>query len=250
MSNAVELQVKKNIGIIILKNEKKLNALNYKMRSNIIKILKKLKKNKKIKAVVITGAGTKAFCSGQDLYEMSRFTYKDVIKWINQFKILYSCIRSFEKPIVGAINGVAAGSGFQLALLTDIRISHKNAKFGQVEINSGVTSIIGPWIIEKVIGFSNCVELCLSGKLISGEEAKSKGIVHHFTNKKNVLKKSIKIARDLSLKPENAMILTKRRLWQIFKADLNETFKAAIFYHMKSFNLGEPQKVSKKFLKK
>ena len=68
--------------------------------------------------------------------------------------------------------------------------------------------------------------------------------------KKNVLKKSIKIARDLSLKPENAMILTKRRLWQIFKADLNETFKAAIFYHMKSFNSGEPQKVSKKFLKK
>ena len=61
MSNAVEFQVKKNIGIIILKNEKKLNAWNYKMRSNIIKIFKKLKKNKKIKAVVITGAGNKAF---------------------------------------------------------------------------------------------------------------------------------------------------------------------------------------------
>ena len=56
---------------------------------------------------------------------------------------------------MGAINGVAAGSGFQLALLTDIRISHKNAKFGQVEINSGVVSIIGPWIIEKVLGFSS-----------------------------------------------------------------------------------------------
>ena len=137
-TKTVEFQIKKNIGIIILKNEKKLNAWDYDMRSTIIKIFNKQKNNKKIKALVITGSGTKAFCSGQDLHEMSKFTYKDVIKWINQFKILYSCIRSFEKPIVGAINGVAAGSGFQLALLTDIRISHKNAKFGQVEINSGV----------------------------------------------------------------------------------------------------------------
>ncbi len=249
-TKTVEFQIKKNIGIIILKNEKKLNAWDYDMRSTIIKIFKKQKHNKKIKALVITGSGTKAFCSGQDLHEMSKFTHKDVIKWINQFKILYSCIRSFEKPIVGAINGVAAGSGFQLALLTDIRISHKNAKFGQVEINSGVVSIIGPWIIEKVLGFSNCVELCLTGKLVSGEEAKNKGIIHHFTNKKDVLKKSIKIARDLSLKPTNAMTLTKRRLWQIFKADLNEIFKSAIIYHKKSFNSGEPQKVSKKFLKK
>ena len=79
---------------------------------------------------------------------------------------------------------------------------------------------------------------------------KIKGIIHHFTNKKDVLKKSIKIARDLSLKPTNAMTLTKKRLWQIFKADLNEIFKSAIIYHKKSFNSGEPQKVSKKFLKK
>tara|TARA_B100001113_G_scaffold131545_1_gene107581 strand:+ start:683 stop:1339 length:657 start_codon:yes stop_codon:yes gene_type:complete len=211
-TKTVEFQIKKNIGIIILKNEKKLNAWDYDMRSTIIKIFNKQKHNKKIKALVITGSGTKAFCSGQDLYEMSKFTYKDVIKWINQFKILYSCIRSFEKPIVGAINGVAAGSGFQLALLTDIRVSHKNAKFGQVEINSGVVSIIGPWIIEKVLGFSNCVELCLTGKLISGEEAKIKGIIHHFTNKKDVLKKSIKIAQRFVLKTDKCNDFNQKKI--------------------------------------
>ena len=241
---------KKNIAILTLSREKTLNAWTSKMRKQICKVFAELKKKKHIKAIIITGSGKKAFCSGQDLNEIKNFKSKNVNQWINEFKQVYTAIRSAEIPVIAAINGVAAGSGFQLALLTDIRVSHSKARFGQVEINSGVVSIIGPWIIEKVLGMSKTIELCLTGQLIDGKEAKKNGIVHYLTERDKVMSMSLKIARQLSDKPEKAMKLTKKRIWEMFKEDMNNVFEKAKIYHTESFNSGEPQKKSKYFLKK
>ena len=238
---------KKNIAILTLNREKTLNAWNSKMRKQICNIFSKLKKRKNIKAIIITGSGKKAFCSGQDLNEIKNFKSKNVNQWLKEFKQVYTAIRSADIPVIGAINGVAAGSGFQLALLTDIRVSHPQARFGQVEINSGVVSIIGPWIIEKVLGMSKTIQLCLTGELIDGKEAKKNGIVNYLTQKEKVMFLSIKIAKQLSAKPERAMKLTKKRIWEIFKEDMNEVFKKAKKYHKQSFNSGEPQKKTKYF---
>ena len=241
---------KKNIAILTLSREKTLNAWTSEMRKQICKIFSELKKKKHIKAIIITGSGKKAFCSGQDLNEIKNFKSKNVNQWINEFKQVYTAIRSAEIPVIGAINGVAVGSGFQLALLTDIRVSHSKARFGQVEINSGVVSIIGPWIIEKVLGMSKTIELCLTGQLIDGKEAKKNGIVHYLTERDKVMSMSLKIAKQLSDKPEKAMKFTKKRIWEMFKKDMNDVFEKAKIYHKESFNSGEPQKKSKYFLKK
>ena len=241
---------KKNIAILTLSREKTLNAWTSEMRKQICKIFSELKKKKHIKAIIITGSGKKAFCSGQDLNEIKNFKSKNVNQWINEFKQVYIAIRSAEIPVIAAINGVAAGSGFQLALLTDIRVSHAKARFGQVEINSGVVSIIGPWIIEKVLGMSKTIELCLTGQLIDGKEAKKNGIVHYLTERDKVMSMSLKIAKQLSDKPEKAMKFTKKRIWEMFKKDMNDVFEKAKIYHKDSFNSGEPQKKSKYFLKK
>ena len=208
---------KKNIAILTLNREKTLNAWNSKMRKQICNIFSKLKKRKNIKAIIITGSGKKAFCSGQDLNEIKNFKSKNVNQWLKEFKQVYTSIRSAEIPVIGAINGVAAGSGFQLALLTDIRVSHPQARFGQVEINSGVVSIIGPWIIEKVLGMSKTIHLCLTGELIDGKEAKKNGIVNYLTQKEKVMSLSIKIAKQLSEKPERAMKLTKKEYGKYLK---------------------------------
>ena len=241
---------KKNIAIITLNREKTLNAWTSQIRKKICKIFSEIKKKKRIKAVIITGSGNKAFCTGQDLNEIKNFKSKNVKKWINEFKEVYAAVRSAEIPVIGAINGIAAGSGFQLALLTDIRVSHSNARFGQVEINSGVVSVIGPWIMEKVLGMSKTIELCLTGKLIDGKEAKKIGIVHYLTKKDQVMSLSLKIAKQLSEKPNKAMKLTKKRIWEMFKKDMNNVFEKAKMYHRQSFDSGEPQKKSKYFLKK
>ena len=249
MYKNITLKIKDNIGILTLNRKKVLNAWNKEMRFEICNVFKNINK-KKIKALIITGSGEKAFCSGQDLNELKNFKENQVDAWIEEFKKVYSSIRSAKIPIIGAINGVAAGSGFQLALLTDIRVSHKKAKFGQVEINSGVVSIIGPWIIEKVLGLSKTIELCLTGRLVMGKEAYNLGVIHHLTKSENVMQLSLKIAKELSKKPEKAMQLTKIRIWEVFKEGMDETFKKAKEYHRKSFHFKEPQEISKKFLKK
>ena len=249
MYKNITFKIKDNIGILTLNRKKVLNAWNKEMRFEICDVFKNINK-KKIKALIITGSGEKAFCSGQDLNELKNFKENQVDAWIEEFKKVYSSIRSAKIPIIGAINGVAAGSGFQLALLTDIRVSHKKSKFGQVEINSGVVSIIGPWIIETVLGLSKTIELCLTGRLVKGKEAYNLGIIHHLTKSEKVMQLSLKIAKELSNKPEKAMQLTKLRIWEVFKEGMDDTFKKAKEYHRKSFRLNEPQKISKKFLKK
>ncbi len=250
MNKSILYEERDNVGIITLNREKVLNAWNKEMRVKICKIFKKIKKEKKIKAVILTGAGKKAFCAGQDLNELKNFKTNQVEGWIDEFKKVYTAIRSAEIPTISCINGVAVGSGFQLILLTDIRISHQKTKFGQVEINSGITSITGAWIIEKVLGLSKSIELCLTGKLVGGKKAYDIGIIHHLTSQKNVMKLSLKIAKELSYKPQHAMRLTKKRIWELFKDEMEETFKSAKKYHKISFKIGEPQKTTKDFLKK
>ena len=248
--NGIIFEEKNKIGIITLSKERVLNAWNKEMRTTICQIFKKIKKQKKIKAVIITGAGEKAFCAGQDLNELKDFKPSQIESWIDEFKNVYSAIRSSEIPTIACINGAAVGSGFQLALLTDIRVSHKDVKLGQVEINSGIVSVTGPWIIQKVLGLSTSIELSLTGKLINGQEAFKRGIIHHLTKKNNTMQLSLKIAKELSEKPVNAMVLTKKRFWETFKVGMNEAFEGAKRYHKISFKSGEPQKKTKKFLNK
>ena len=251
MHSNIIFEVKDNIGFITLNNKKTLNAWDFAMRSQLILLIRSIQKNKKIRALIFRGAGRKAFCSGQNLNEIDKFDNpKKVASWINQFKTLYKLIKLLQIPTIAAINGVAAGSGFQLALLADIKISHPKAKLGQVEINSGIVSIVGPWIIEKTLGISNAIELSITGKLLSGKEAYRIGAINHLVEQNEVLKKSIEVAKELALKPSNAMSLTKKRLGEMFCKDIETTFKQALIYHKKSFKVVDPQKGSKKFLKK
>ena len=250
MGKSIIFEEKNKIGIITLNREQVLNAWNKDMRLQIFNIFKKIKKEKKLRAVILTGAGKKAFCAGQDLNELKNFKPNQIDSWIDEFKEVYTAIRSAEIPTISCINGVAVGSGFQLSLLTDIRISHKNTKMGQVEINSGIVSVTGPWIIKKVLNFSTSVELTLTGKLINGKEALDMGIIHHLTNSNNLMKLSMKVAKKLAEKPENAMRITKRRFWEVFKIGMDEAFQSAKKYHKISFESGEPQQTTKNFLKK
>ena len=250
MKDNIIFEKKDSIGIITFNRENVLNAWNKEMRLKVCDIFKKVKKEQKIKAIILTGSGKKAFCAGQDLNELKDFKPKQIDSWIEEFKKVYTAIRSAEIPTISCINGVAVGSGFQLTLLTDIRVSHKDTKIGQVEINSGIVSVAGPWIIKKVLGLSTSIELSLTGKMLNGKEALNKGVIHHLTNKNNVMKLSLKIAKELSKKPQNAMRITKRRFWEVFRVGMDEAFESAKKYHRISFESGEPQQTTKKFFKK
>jgi len=150
--------------------------------------------------------------------------------------------------VLACVNGVAAGSGFQLALLADIIVTHKNARFGQVEINNGIASVTGPAIMKIFLGMSKTIELTLTGKLINGLEAFKLGFIHKLVSQKKVFSTTLEFARELEKKSSHAMLLTKKNFWQMMKKDFDSAFAEAKKIHRVTFKKKTSQQMIKKFL--
>ena len=239
-----------NVRTIKLNRPERLNAWNSQMREELIISLEKANLDSDIDALIITGEGDRAFCAGQDLHESANFSPSEAEDWIDGFSRLYRCVSSLKIPIVAAVNGVAAGSAFQFLLLTDVRVGHSEVKIGQPEINSGIASVTGPWIMREVLGLSRTVELTLTGRFMASEEALRIGVLHHVVAREEVLPFAEKVALDLASKPKVAMQIVKRRFFEILEPGLEDAIKAAKRLHRESFETGEPQRETNNFLEK
>ena len=100
------------------------------------------------------------------------------------------------KPLVGALNGVAAGSAFQVALQTDVRVGHEGTRMGQPEINSGIPTVLGSWLMIDRLGLSRTIELTLTGRMMEGRECHDIGLIHYLVPADQVLAKAKEVARD------------------------------------------------------
>jgi enoyl-CoA hydratase/carnithine racemase len=233
---------------ITLNRPDRLNAWDKPMRDMLVAALDHAAKTEAVRAVILTGAGDRAFSAGQDLNEATDFDSDRAELWIEEFHTLYRAVRALEKPVVAAINGVTAGSAFQFALLTDLRVGHRDVRMGQPEINSGIASITGPWIMREVLGLSRTIELTLTGRLVDAEEALRLGILHHIVPRGAVMAKARELAEDLGAKPQLAMRLIKRRFFEVLEPGLKDAVEAAKRHHRESFDAGEPQSKTRDFL--
>lgn len=236
--------------LITLNRPDRLNAWNAPMRARLVALISGANTDPAIRAVVLTGSGTRAFCAGQDLNEGRTFDGARAEEWIEEWRRLYGALRRFEKPMIMALNGLAAGSAFQTALLGDIRIGHAGSRMGQPEINSGMVSATGFWIMREMLGLSRAIEMVLTGRLASAEECHRLGILHHLVAPEEVLPKALSIAAELAAKPPLAFKLNKQRFCAATQAGFDETMEAARLLHRQAFDAGEPQRVMGEFLNK
>jgi enoyl-CoA hydratase/carnithine racemase len=234
--------------VITLNRPRRLNAWDAPMRSRLLRLLADAAADAAVEAVVLTGAGTRAFCAGQDLNEGTTFDGDRAESWIAEWEGLYGAMRSFDKPLVCALNGLAAGSAFQVALLCDIRIGHAGSSLGQPEINSGMVSAMGFWIIREMLGLSRATELVLTGRMVPAEECHRIGLLHHLVPEAEVLPRALRLAAGLAAKPKLAYRLTKARIRMATQPGFEETFRAARALHREAFTNGEPQRVMQQFL--
>lgn len=248
--NFVLLDVHENIAVLTLNRPAVLNAWHTAMRKQLIERLSHCEESPEIKSIVLTGAGDRAFCAGQDLNDVSELDGDSSRAWIEEWRQLYTRVRTLSKPTVGALNGVAAGSGFQFSLLLDIRVGHQGSRMGQPEINAGIASITGPWIMREILGLSRTTELVLSGRIISGEKAYQYGMLHELVNQEEVFERAISIAGELSNKAPLAMKLNKNWLREMTQDGFDRAFEHALQAHSISYESGEPQRASARFLDK
>jgi len=239
-----------NVGVITLHRPEKLNAWHRPMRDEIFEALDAYENDDQIRAIILTGSGDRGFCAGQDFNESRHFDPDMAEAWIEEFRRLYGRILSLTKPLIAALNGVAAGSGFQVALLADIRIAHPGVTMGQPEINSGIASITGPWIMREMLGLSRTVELTLTGRLMSADECYRAGIIHTIVPQEDLFDGALEMAKALASKAPTAMGAIKRRFCEMTSAGFDDAFEAAIRFHRETYASGDPQQRMEDFLKK
>lgn len=238
------------VGILTLNRTDKLNAWNSAMRQEIVAALRKFDSDPLVAALIMTGSGERAFCAGQDLEEAHGFDVARSEVWMREWELFYSTLRGLSKPLVMALNGIAAGSGFQVALLGDIRVAHPGVSMGQPEINSGIASVTGPWIMNLMLGLSRTIELTLTGRLMNAAECHSIGLVHHLVSADLVLPKAMEIANELAAKPPIAMRLDKQRFREMTQASFDDAITSGIRIQAESYGSGEPSRMMEEFFKK
>ncbi len=226
MGNAVAfitVERRGRVGLVTFQRPEAMNAWNRAMRREIVEACAEIERNEAVRAAVFTGAGTRAFGAGQDLREAAA-TAEEADAWVEEWRAFFGALRGLSKPSVAALNGVAAGSAFQFALMADVRVGHPGIRMGQPEINAGVASSMGPWVIHAVLGHAMAYDLALTGRMMEGEECRRLGLLNRVVAQGEVLGEALRLAEELAGKPALAMALTKRRLARLTEPGFQESF--------------------------
>lgn len=205
--------VSENILTITLNRPESYNAANEQMKKELLDAFKQAEKDPAVRCIVLRGAGEKAFCSGQDLkeYEQLKSSMKEMLE--KGYNPIIKQMRSIEKPIIGMINGVAAGAGFSFALACDMRIMSDKAKFIQAFVRIGLVADSGShWFLPRLVGTAKAFEFAATGKDIDAAEAKEVGLVNQVVPHSELEKVTYELADKLALGAPKAIGIIKRTL--------------------------------------
>lgn len=233
---------------VTLNRPEKMNAWNTAMRDQLVVALEAAEAAPAVRAIVLTGAGSRAFGAGQDLSESKGFDEDRAESWMGEWKRLYNCFRLGTKPVVAALNGVAAGSAFQVSLLCDLRVAHPGVTMGQPEINSGIATVTGSWIMREIIGLARTIDLTLTGRMLDAQEAFGMGLISRLVDEDKVQDEALHLATLLAEKPPVAMRLNRARFAGMTQAGFDDAMTTGIGVQREAYASGEPQAMMEKFL--
>lgn len=248
MTNSVLTERSGPVGVITLNRPDVLNAWDRPMRDRLVAALDAMEADAAIRAIILTGAGPRAFGAGQDFNEGKSFNPDRAEEWMGEWERLYDRLRSLSKPIITALNGIAAGSAFQVALLCDLRVGHPGVRMGQPEINTGIASVTGPWMMRELIGLARTIDLTLTGRMMDAEECHRIGLINRLVPQDRVMEEAMALARELATKPPVAMRLNRQRLREMTEAGFRDCLAAGIRIQRESFASGEPTRMMNEFL--
>ncbi len=224
-------QYEKHIALIELYRPKELNALNLQLMQELRDTLKQLDNNAAVRVIIITG-NEQAFAAGADIKQMADKTAIDMLL-IDQFST-WDQIRKTRKPIIAAVSGFALGGGCELAMTCDMIIASESAKFGQPEIKIGVMpGAGGTQRLTKAIGKARAMELVLTGRFISAEEARDYGLVNKVVPVEMYMYEATQLAKEIAAMSPIATMLAKEAVNRSFETFLDE----GLHFERKNFYL-------------
>jgi enoyl-CoA hydratase/carnithine racemase len=241
----VTLRTEGEVAIIELDSPGRMNAFTREMRAAIGRMLATIDGDAALAGAVITGAG-EAFCAGQDFNESRR--WGPDVPWVEEFEDFFRAILSFSKPLVAAVNGVAAGGGFQMALVCDRRVGHAQTRMGQTEVRWGLASVTGTWLLQRSVGDIRARELALSGRVMEAEELQRIGLLDRLVPREEVLAAAVARWRQLAESPRDGFVRTKRWIYENLSQEIARVCKEAAELHRLGFASGVSQEGAVRFL--
>lgn len=201
------------VAVLTVDRPEALNALDVETLASLRGQLLELREDKEVRAVVLTGAGDRAFIAGADIKYMSDLDAGGAREWGELGQNVGQLLETSPQPTIAAVNGFALGGGCELALACDIRYASSKAKLGQPEINLG---IIPGWggtqRLARVCGLGVAKELILTGRLVDADEALRIGLVNAVFEPEELLERALETARLIATKSPVALAAAKRAL--------------------------------------
>jgi enoyl-CoA hydratase len=194
------------IAVITLNRPSVLNALNVPLLTDMARAVTAIESDPDVRALVITGAGDKAFAAGADIRELASFTPGEARAHAAFGQGVFSRIQHLQKPVVAALNGFALGGGCELALSCTLRLAAETARIGLPEINLGfIPGFGGTQRLPRLVGTARALDLLLTGRIVSAGEALEMGLVNRVVPSADVLQAARALATELASKPEHAV---------------------------------------------
>ena len=223
-NNSIELKIENNVAWISLNRPEVFNSFNREMALLLQKTLDDCNTDANVRAIVITGNG-KAFCAGQDLKEVTDPELNPGFRKIleEHYNPIILKIRNIEKPIIAAVNGVAAGAGANIALACDFVIATEHTSFIQAFSKIGlIPDSAGTFFLPRIIGLQRATALMMLGNKVTADEAFQMGLIYKIVPISFFEEEVMAIASTLAKMPTKALGLTKRLLNQSMNNNLEQ----------------------------
>ena len=224
-----------DVGLLTLNRPERLNAIGAEVRGEVADAVHAAHADDAVRALIITGAG-RGFCSGADLSgpraagggpvtpeNPGQNGRLDEDGWVGRWAKLFA---HFDKPLIGAINGVAAGAGMSMALACDVRIGSENARFKTVFVERNLSPDSGmSWFLPRIVGYARAADLIFTSRAVGAEEAYRLGLLDRVVPAASLVEEALIYAREMTRWPPLAIRSAKRVLQHNFEAGLDEALR-------------------------
>jgi enoyl-CoA hydratase len=211
-----------DVAVVKINRPKALNAINPDLLAEMSDVLNEIEKNSSVRALVLTGEGNKAFVAGADISYMVKLDPLQSRKFSRYGQEVLFGLEKLPIPVIACVNGFALGGGTELAMACDFIYASENAKFGQPEINLGIIpGFGGTQRLSRLVGKAMAKELCMTGVMITAQEAKEIGLVNKVFPPEKLWEETMKTANVMASKGKVSLKAVKRCIDRGFDLDLH-----------------------------
>ena len=244
----ITVERREHVAILTLNRPDRLNAINREVMAEVPAAVAALKADDEVRALVVTGAG-RGFCAGADLMGagqavagdapplQSQSDRLDELGWVGRWAMMWA---GFDKPVIGAINGVAAGAGMSTALACDVRIGSEHARFKTVFIERSLSPDSGmSFFLPRIVGYAAAADLIFTSRAVDAEEALRLGLLNRLVPAAELIDAAVAYAEEMSRWPPVAMRAAKRVLQHNTEAELEAALRyetAGLYYARRAPN--------------